>query len=52
MKAHHYAVGDQVLYTEQRFPHLVCRQPFTIVGCLDSETARAPVPDPLSCPSL
>ena len=36
MKAHHYAVGDQVLYTEQRFPHLICRQPYTIVGCLDS----------------
>ncbi|MBO1905102.1 hypothetical protein J4G37_09365 [Microvirga sp. 3-52] len=36
MRAHHYAVGDHVLYTEQRFPHLVRRQPYTIVGCLDS----------------
>ncbi|NBJ11549.1 hypothetical protein [Microvirga arsenatis] len=41
MKTHHYAVGDRVLYTEQRFPHLVCRQPYTIVGCLDS---RRPEP--------
>ena len=40
MKAHHYAVGDHVLYTEQRFPHLVCRQPYTIVGCLDSRRSE------------
>ncbi|WP_262028599.1 hypothetical protein [Microvirga sp. Mcv34] len=36
MRAHHFAVGDHVLYTEQRFPHVVCKQPYTIVGCLDS----------------
>ncbi|UVF18194.1 hypothetical protein HPT29_016965 [Microvirga terrae] len=36
MRAHHFAVGDHVLYTERRFPHLVCKQPYTIVGCLDS----------------
>jgi len=41
MRAHHFAVGDHVLYTEQRFPHLVCKQPYTIVGCLDS---RRPEP--------
>jgi hypothetical protein len=41
MKTHHFAVGDHVLYTEQRFPHLVCKQPYTIVGCLDS---RRPEP--------
>jgi hypothetical protein len=40
MKAHHFAVGDHVLYTEQRFPHLVCRQPYTIVGCLDSRRSE------------
>ena len=36
MKAHHYAVGDHVLYTEHRFPHLVGKQHYTIVGCLAS----------------
>ncbi|WP_114945455.1 hypothetical protein [Microvirga calopogonii] len=36
MKAHRFAVGDHVLYTEQRFPHVVCKQPYTIIGCLDS----------------
>jgi hypothetical protein len=40
MKAHHYAVGDHVLYTEHRFPHLVCKQPYTIVGCLDSRRSE------------
>jgi hypothetical protein len=40
MKAHHYAVGDHVLYTEQRFPHLVCKQPYTVVGCLDSRRSE------------
>jgi hypothetical protein len=40
MKAHHFAVGDHVLYTEQRFPHLVCRQPYTVVGCLDSRRSE------------
>lgn len=34
---HHYAVGQRVLYTEQRFPHLICKQPYTIVRCLDSK---------------
>jgi hypothetical protein len=36
MRNHHFAVGDHVLYTEHRFPHLVCKHPYTIVGCLDS----------------
>lgn len=36
MKAHHYATGDHVLYTEQRFPHLISKQPYTIVCCLES----------------
>ncbi|WP_201829719.1 hypothetical protein [Microvirga zambiensis] len=40
MKAHHYGVGDHVLYTEQRFPHLICKQPYTIVGCLDSRRSE------------
>lgn len=40
MRIHHFAVGDHVLYTEQRFPHLVSKQPYTIVGCLDSRRAE------------
>jgi hypothetical protein len=40
MKAHHYAAGDHVLYTEHRFPHLVCKQPYTIIGCLDSRRSE------------
>jgi len=40
MRGHHYAVGDRVLYTEQRFPHLICKQPYTIVDCLDSRRSE------------
>ncbi|MBB4039371.1 hypothetical protein GGR34_001013 [Microvirga flocculans] len=40
MRSHQYAVGDHVLYTEQRFPHLICKQPYTIVGCLDSRLSE------------
>jgi len=40
MRSHHFSVGDHVLYTEQRFPHVVCRQPFTIIDCLDSRRAE------------
>jgi hypothetical protein len=36
MKAHRYTAGEHVLYTEQRFPHLISKQPYTIVQCLDS----------------
>lgn len=37
MAAHHYSVGERVLYTEQRFPHLICKQPYTIIRCLASK---------------
>lgn len=40
MRAHHYAVGERVLYTEQRFPHLICRQPYTVIQCLDSRRSN------------
>lgn len=40
MRSHHFAIGDHVLYTEHRFPHLVCKQPYTIVGCLDSRRSE------------
>jgi hypothetical protein len=40
MRAHHFGIGDRVLYTEQRFPHLICKQPYTIVGCLDSRRSE------------
>jgi len=40
MRSHHFVLGDHVLYTEQRFPHLVCKQPYTVVACLDSRRAE------------
>lgn len=36
MRAHHFAVAEHVLYTEHRFPDILCRQSYTVVGCLDS----------------
>lgn len=37
MKAHRYAIGERVLYTQQRFPHLTWKAPYTVLQCLDSD---------------
>ncbi|HZH53318.1 MAG TPA: hypothetical protein VEZ16_15735 [Microvirga sp.] len=40
MMFHRYAVGERVLYTQHRFPHLTWKAPFTVLSCLTSEGAE------------
>jgi hypothetical protein len=36
--SHLYVVGERVLYTQHRFPHLTWKAPYTILCCLDTES--------------
>jgi hypothetical protein len=40
MQIHRFAVGETVLYTEQRFPNLSWKAPYTVVTCLPTTGAQ------------
>jgi hypothetical protein len=40
MNTHRYAVGERVLYTQQRFPHLTWKAPYMVVRCLASRSVE------------
>lgn len=37
MTSHRYAITERVLYTQQRFPNLTWKAPYTILECLASD---------------